>query len=84
MEMDSPNLIEFSPPHQDDQGQQIQGQGQQIQEQGQQIQEQRQTTGSRSLSPVLKRNRKKDLSPMSASYRKTLHVNYIYDETVYV
>lgn len=83
MEMDSPNLIEFSPP-QEDQEQQNQGQEQQNQDQEQQNREQGQTAGLRSLSPVLKRKKKKNLSPMSASYRKTLHVNYIYDETVYV
>lgn len=32
-------------------------------------------TGARSLSPVIiKRNRKKELSPMSKNFKKTLHV----------
>jgi hypothetical protein len=32
----------------------------------------------RSLSPVLNRERKRKLSPMSRNFKKTLHVNYIF------
>ncbi len=35
-------------------------------------------TGTRSLSPVIRRNRSRKLSPMSKSFKKTLHVNNIY------
>lgn len=40
-------------------------------------------TNERSLSPVLRRNTRK-LSPMSRSYKKTLHVNYKYLYKIYL